>query len=267
MITLHLCSSFRQRWQFARPRWGGEHQRGFLHCGSDPACRSQTSVFWRGGLSGRERRRSASSVMLRGAEDFGGDLHSQTAQQLSQVLQRKSSQTVWRWRRPKSFPLTAVFWPSGLNYSSGGPSRFSPVSPVWWLVSGITTASSSPLRIFQCLRCRISPRYIYLLWQNSWICRHLWHPIALLDRANQTAGSQRCAWTFAATSCPLLSRRSQKTIPGEQQHKLTCSPLGCFLIHACPPAVLCTSSPTSPTEMWPTRSTETPSTASCHSGM
>lgn len=140
MITLHLCSSFRQRWQFAWPRWGGEHQRGFLHCGSDPVSRSQTSVFWRGGLSGGEHRRSASSVVLRGAEDVGGDLHSQTAQQLSQVLKRKSSQMMC-WRRcPKFFSLTVVIWSSGLNYSSGGRSLFSPVSPVSWLVSGITMA-------------------------------------------------------------------------------------------------------------------------------
>lgn len=167
MGTLHLCSSFRQRWQFAWPWRGGEHQRGFLHCGSDPASRSQTSVFWRGGLSGGERRRSASSVVLRGAEDVGGDLHSQTAQQLSQVLQRKSSQMMrWR-RRPKFSSLTVVIWSSGLNYSSGGRSLFSPVSPVSWLVSGITTAWSSPSRISRCLRCHISPRYTYLQRHNS----------------------------------------------------------------------------------------------------
>lgn len=167
MITVPFCSSLRQCWQFARPGRCGKHQRGFLHCGSDPASRSQTSVFWRGGLPWGWRRRSASAVLLRGAEDLGRDLHSQAAQQLSQVLQRRSSQTMQRWRRPKWFPLTALIWSLGLSYSSGGPSPFSPVSLVSWLVSGITTASSSPLRIIQCPRCRTSPRFACSHLQNS----------------------------------------------------------------------------------------------------
>lgn len=91
------------------------------------------------------------------------------------------------------------------------------------------------------------------------------------DRANQTAGNQPSAWTFAATSCPLWSRWWQKTTPGEQQqdtlHSFIDSPLGFVWLMLVFPTVLCTCSATSPTEMWPSRSTGTPSTASCHSGM
>lgn len=75
------------RWcpQFARPRWGCEHQWGLLHRGEDTSRGPQAPVLWWGGLSGQRPQSSAPSCMLRGAEDLCADLHSQAAQQLQQV--------------------------------------------------------------------------------------------------------------------------------------------------------------------------------------